>query len=111
MLTGNYITPIPRSNPLKSKEDFNRLLKFWVQRSVGNTIGDPDKHSGNTVIIWVRISDRLYKVNADTSRKGVKKYLENYSNGNTNWTQVRNSGRISNNEDGTLITNFAMYKH
>ena len=61
MLTGNYITPIPRSNPLKSKEDFNRLLRFWVQKTDGETIGDLDKHTGNTVIIWVRISDRFIK--------------------------------------------------
>ena len=40
MLTGNYITPILKSNPLKSKEDFNRLLKIWKQKTDGNTIGN-----------------------------------------------------------------------
>ena len=100
-------------NALNSKEDLFTLLKIWKELTKGGTIGDitNDQINNNTQIIKLRLNNTSYYINADTTRQGVLRFLENRNNG---WITILNErgnmNKITNNEDRTPIEGFYMYK-
>ena len=66
-----------RQFPLTSKFQLNVLLKQWLNTS-GSTIGDlHGKKSNPESLLWINIENKLYKIHADTNRKGIQEFLNN----------------------------------
>ena len=82
-IEGKYILQMNNDNALNSKEDLFTLLKIWKELTKGGTIGDitNDQINNNTQIIKLRLNNTSYYINADTTREGVLRFLENKNNG------------------------------
>ena len=110
-IEGNYI--LQMNHALYSKDDLYTLLKLWMEFTQGQTIGDIENDSvnKNTRIIKLQLKMYSYYINADTTRKGVFKFLENKEN---DWGIIMsnqgNLNKITNKEDGSPIEGFYMYK-
>ena len=82
-IINNYIEKMRRENPLNSIDELIDLLKKWEANSNSETIGDLFGRSSNpSPLIWININNNLYKIHADTQRKGVVKFLQNHENNN-----------------------------
>ncbi len=79
----NYIERMSRENPLNSIDELIDLLKKWEANSNSKTIGDLfGRKSNPSPLIWININNNLYKIHADTKRKGIVKFLQNHENNN-----------------------------
>ena len=107
-LSGDYIIQMGWDNCLNSKEDLRLLLRGWLQFSKADNIGDPGQGVGVNPLIKLQIGERRYVLNQDTTREGVKLFLENERNGNP-WT-LSLSERVSNALNGEHIAGLHMYK-
>ena len=107
-LSGDYIIQMGWNNCLNSKEDLRLLLSGWLQLTNAETIGDPSQGVGVNPLIKLQIGERRYVLNQDTTREGVKLFLENERNGNP-WT-LSLSKRVSNAQNSEHIAGLHMYK-
>tara|TARA_A100001035_G_C27678907_1_gene452083 strand:- start:520 stop:891 length:372 start_codon:yes stop_codon:yes gene_type:complete len=111
-IEGKHILKMNNDNALNSKEELLTLLKIW-KTTKGATIGDITNNqiNNNTQIIKLKLNSTSYYINADTTREGVLRFLENRNNG---WITILNErgnmNKITNNEDRTPIEGFYMYK-
>jgi len=111
-IEGKHILKMNNDNALNSKEELLTLLKIW-KSTKGATIGDITNNqiNNNTQIIKLKLNSTSYYINADTTREGVLRFLENRNNG---WITIlnerENMNKITNNEDRTPIEGFYMYK-
>jgi hypothetical protein len=82
-IINNYIEKMKIDNPLNSIDELIDLLKEWKANSNSETIGDLfDRKSNPRPLIWIKINNNLYKIHADTKRKGIIKFLQNHENNN-----------------------------
>jgi transcription elongation GreA/GreB family factor len=81
-IINNYIEKMRRENPLNSIDKLIYVLKEWKDKSDSETVGDLSVHTKNTPILWIKINEQLYYINADTKRKGIVKFLQNHENNN-----------------------------
>ena len=110
-LTGdkNHFKIMNRDNMLDSKENLYYLLKWWLNLSNKNTIGNTDNMNNNQKIILIKLGSNSYFINADTNKAGVKEFLKNkkeawrlIENRNGNFNKITNADRD--------IPGFYMYK-
>jgi len=82
-IINNYIEKMKIDNPLNSIDELIDLLKEWKANSNSETIGDLfGRKSNPSPLIWIKINNRIYKIHADTKRKGIVKFLQNHENDN-----------------------------
>jgi len=112
-IEGHYILQMNNDNALNSKADLYSLLKLWKELTKGDTIGDiaNDRINNNTKIVRLELENSSFYINADTTREGVLKFLENQEN---DWELIMsnrgNLNKITNNEDESPIEGFYMYQ-
>ena len=109
----NNIRKKDKSEPIKSKADLYQLLKVWKfynRDNFGATVGHISKYKGQP-LIYIKLYDSYYHLNADTSYKGVIDFLENKEN---DWQIIFNSAGnknlVTNRLDGESIKHFYLYK-
>jgi len=111
LIEGNYILQM-NNNAIKSKKDLYRLLSIW-KNTGGKTIGnlENDNINNNTQIIQLQLNNSSYYINADTTRDGVLKFLENEKN---DWKIIKNErgrmNKVTNTTNKEPIQGFYMYK-
>lgn len=58
------------------REQLHERLRGWeVAAGDEDVIGDVTRNQGRTAWIWVRVGDSRYRLHADTTRAGVRRYL------------------------------------
>lgn len=67
---------IDRDTHCESKAEFAELLRGWYDSTDEKTIGDLTAVTGVTTWVTVRTGGRDFRVHADTSRDGIRRYLE-----------------------------------
>jgi len=67
---------IERDTHCESKAEFAELLRRWYDSTDEKTIGDLTVVKGVTSWVTVRTGGRDFRVHADTSRDGIRRYLE-----------------------------------
>lgn len=89
----NYLSKIKKEDAIKI-EKFNELLEEWDK--ITNEKIDRISSEEVGANAWIHIIDRdiTYRLNADTKREGVKKYLKNYKN--SSWILVENNRGVKN---------------
>ena len=106
-----YIKKNSRENPIKSKDDFYNVLKWWKKISKSDTISDLRGGSNNEPWIHVKIGEIQYYLNADTKRNGVIEFLNCKKN---KWVTIKNENgvqnKIVNSLDESPISGFYFYK-
>ena len=107
----NYINPLAKSRAIESKEEFYRVLSWWVKLSKSETIGDISKMNKNTPLIRLKVGSSFYYINADTKKNGVRVFLNNKDN---YWYLIPNEdgkvNKITNRLDKSSIEGFYLYK-
>ena len=113
-IENGYILKMNNENALTSEKHLFILLEMWVKRTENSkdTIGNLDVYNNNVKIIKLNLDNKSYYIDADTTREGVLKFLENR---NKRWITIlnvrgKNINKITNNEDSTPIEGFYMYK-
>ena len=101
-----------KSNPIKTKEEFFKVLKVWRMYNrdkVDVSIGD--ESFGQSPHLWLSIFGKEYCLNSDSTIQGVNEF---YQNRNNDWKIISNSkgveNKITNKEDGKKIDGFYLYK-
>lgn len=109
----NNIRKKNMSEPIKSKSDLYQLLKIWKfynKDDFGAKIGNASKYKGQP-LIYIKLYDSFYHLNADTSYLGISEFLENREN---EWqiifNSVGNRNLVTNSPDGKAIKYFYLYK-
>lgn len=103
-----------REYPLTTKLQLINLLQEWLF-TPGITIGDLyGRRSNPELWLWIKINNNLYKIHADTNRKGVLAFLKNEANKNP-WVIIptEKSGKltkVTNDINHNSIPGFYMYK-
>lgn len=74
-LAGTVTTGIPRGHECADRGDFTELLRWWLESTDEQTVGDVGTFGGKA---WVHVAVGGVgcHLNADTSRQGVRRYLE-----------------------------------
>lgn len=98
------------------REEFHRLLKGWLDESLGRSIGDPEGHAG-PAWLWVRHGGSRYYLSAHSTREGVRRYLElvEAGGGDPHWTptdatpEVRE--RVAVGPEEETVEGFEFYLH
>jgi hypothetical protein len=67
---------IDRDTHCESKAEFAELLRRWYDSTEEKTIGDLNVVKGVTTWVTVRTGGRDFRVHADTTRDGIRRYLE-----------------------------------
>ena len=106
-----HVKAMTRNSSLTSKQTLFDILKWWNRISSSKTIADlRGKSSSPETIVYMRIGSYLYKIHADTNKKGVKTFLANKDNP---WSIIEgskgNKNKVTNNLDQTPIEGFYMY--
>lgn len=100
-----------KKTTLSNKEDFYKVLKWWLKLSNSETIADTTKYNGNTRIIDLKIGSITYYMHADTNKIGVKRFLANKDN---DWkiipSQKGNLNRVTNDSNQKDIKGLYLYK-
>ena len=101
-----------RSNPVKSKEEFDNILKGFKLYNQGKSkLSVGSESIGRAPILWVNIHGKEYYLNSDTKIEGINRYLMNKEN---NWRLIKNSNgtlnKITNQENSEDISGFYFYK-
>ena len=111
LIEGNYILQM-NDNAIQSKKDLYILLSIW-KNTVGKTIGnlENDNINNTTQIIQLQCNNSSYYINADTTREGVLKFLDNKKN---DWRIIKNEkgrrNKVTNTTNEDPIQGFYMYK-
>ena len=106
------LDPIPASIAL-DKSQFHKQLRRWLSETDEDVVG-PDGY-GQRGLIHVRSGRSLFKLNADTTRSGVKAYLElvDRVGDNLNWevttSQRGNMTAVIYGREGVRIPGFFLY--
>ena len=107
-----HIKKNSKSNPIKTKEEFFKVLKVWRiynRNKVGVSIGD--ESFGQSPYLWLSIFGNEYYLNSDSKSQGVDEFFQNRNN---DWKIISNSkgvkNKITNREDGKAIVGFYLYK-
>jgi hypothetical protein len=66
---------IPMGRECETKAEFTELLRWWLENTTEDTIGDGGAFRGKAWI-WVRAGGERCHLNADSTRKGMTRYLE-----------------------------------
>jgi hypothetical protein len=111
-LDKNFIKRIENQNKvLNNKEDFFKILKWWLKLTNNNTIGDLSLYSNNTKILKLNIGENSYYLNADSNKSGVAEFIKNKDNA---WITIQNENgrmnKITNRNDSTPIAGLYLYK-
>jgi hypothetical protein len=98
------------------REEFHQVLQTWLDDSLDNYVGEPDSHTG-PAWLWVRHGGEHYYLNADSTRGGVRRYLQlvETSRGDPHWS-LRDSvagirDRVAVGRDDEIIEGFEFYRH
>jgi hypothetical protein len=111
-IEGKHILKMNDDNTLNSKEELFTLLKIW-KLTKGTTIGDITNNqiNNNTQIIKLKLNSTSYYINADSTREGVLRFLENKKN---DWRIIENErgrmNKVTNTTNKEPIQGFYMYK-
>ena len=90
------MTAIDKDHQCTSEDDFVELLRWWLEKTDEDTIGDGEKFSGTP---WVRVTigGVPCHLNADTRREGVEKFLQSVADeGGASFSVVANTRRNVN---------------
>jgi hypothetical protein len=109
------VVSIPRGTRLRSREEFTQRLKQWYEGSTEPTLGDVGAY-GRQPWVWVSVCGHELHLNADTTREGVKAYLDRvaeFGQGMDWHVRANNRGRSINqvcfDPDETPIPGFNLY--
>jgi hypothetical protein len=107
-----HIKEINKIFPLKTKEEFYTVLKWWKLISSAKTIRNlGEKRSDNTPWIFVKLGASMYYLNADTTKEGVAEFLKNKTN---DWAIIVNNrgklNKVVNTSDKSDIPGFYFYR-
>ena len=86
---------------------------MWVKRTENSndTIGNLDLYNNNVKIIRLNFANTAYYIDADSTREGVLKFLENKKN---DWKIIENErgrmNKVTNTTNKESIQGFYMYK-
>lgn len=101
-----------RTNPVKTKEEFNDILKgfkIYNRGKSGVTIGT--ESIGRTPLLWLSIHGKEYHLNSDTKIEGINQY---YLNKGNDWKIIENlngtKNKVTNLEGGDDIPGFYLYQ-
>lgn len=112
-IQNGYILLMNNKNALESKKELFILLEMWAKRTDNSTdtIGNLGSHNNNVKIIKLNLANNSYYINADTTREGVLKFLENKK---SNWRIIENQNCVMNKVTNTInnepIQGFYMYR-
>ena len=111
-IENGYILKMNNENALTIKKHLFILLDMWVKRTENSndTIGNLDLCNNNVKIIKLNLANNSYYINADTTREGVLKFLENKKN---EWRIIENErgrmNKVTNTANEDPIQGFYMY--
>jgi hypothetical protein len=114
-IIGNHIEKMDKQFPLTSKFQLKILLKEWLEKTSGNTIGSlKDNNSNPEPWLWIKMNNILYKIHADSNRAGVQLFIKNDENKNP-WLiipteNLGNRTKVTNDINSNPISGFYMYK-
>ena len=112
-IENGYILQMNNENALTSEKHLFILLEMWVKRTENSndTIGNLDLYNNNVKIIKLNLDNKSYYIDADTTREGVLKFLENKK---TKWETIENRNgkrnKVTNTTNNDPIPGFYMYK-
>jgi hypothetical protein len=112
-IENGYILKMNNENALTSKKHLFILLELWVKRTEksNDTIGNLNIYNNNVKIIKLNLDINSYYIDADTTREGVLKFLENKK---TKWETIENRNgnrnKVTNTTNNDPISGFYMYK-
>ena len=112
-IENGYILKMNNENALTSEKHLFILLEMWVKRTENSndTIGNLDLYNNNVKIIRLNFANTAYYINADSTREGVLKFLENKKN---DWKIIENErgrmNKVTNTTNKEPIQGFYMYK-
>ena len=103
---GHYLTPdknhikqIRRNVALNSKEDLYNILDLWQTLTHETTIG---LNNNISATIYIRLGVREYQINSDSTKEGIKRFLENRNN---DWRQAINANAPNKFTNQKIIEN------
>ncbi len=103
----HYIKPCK----IDSKDLLYDILKWWINLTKHERIGDKNIKNGNTPLIRINIGSNKYVINADSTKEGVIMFLQNKNNP---WILIQNENgvknKITNNPAEEPIQGLYMYK-
>ena len=107
----NHVKEISKGSPLRSKDEFNQILKVWSMVNSESTASVGSSSYSQKPWIWIEIGSSLYHLNSDTKLFGVNEYLE-YKN--SDWSLIENDkgvvNKIVNSPNRKPIEGFYLYK-
>jgi hypothetical protein len=112
-IENRYILKMNKENALTSEKHLFILLEMWVKRTENSndTIGNLDLNNNNVKIIKLNLANNSYYIDADTTREGVLKFLENKKR---QWRIIVNRdgrrNKVTNTTNEAPIEGFYMYK-
>jgi hypothetical protein len=85
-MENGFMKEIRRANAI-SISKFNEILNEWVSKiNCEDTVGD--ETFGQKAYIHVKVENKIYHLNADSKRKAVMEYLNEYKD--AKWVVVKN---------------------
>jgi hypothetical protein len=94
-----------------SKDELIQLLKNWLKTNE-TTIGNEAYSTGNTKWIFLMLNGNNYYLNADTTRDGIKSFVNNHEN-NYPWVVIANNRnvnkKVTNDVNGSAIKGLYFY--
>ena len=111
-IENGHILKMNIENALTSKKHLFILLDMWVKSTENSkdTIGNLGVYN-NVKIIKLNLDDKSYYIDADTTREGVLKFLENKKR---KWRIIVNRdgrrNKVTNTTNDAPIEGFYMYK-
>ena len=103
----NHIKQIRRNVALNSKEDLYNILDLWQTLTHETTIG---LNNNISATIYIRLGVREYQINSDSTKDGVKRFLENRNN---EWERAINAtspNKFTNHQNGEKVVGFQLYR-
>lgn len=98
------------------REQFHDALRDWLDESFENTVGDAQAFGGSAWL-WVRHGGGHFYLNAESSRAGVRRYLQlvDSEDGNPEWTMSSQDNtdraRVAIGPKQEVIDGFSFYRH
>jgi len=110
-LDQQHIKRIDRSSPIRSKNEFNCILKTWAMLNSNPEAKIGSAQHNQSPWIFVELGSRTYYLNSDTKLKGVIEYLKNKDE---EWSLIENENGVRNKavntSDQKAIEGFYLYK-
>lgn len=95
-----------------SKDEFVGLLERWLERTQEKTIG-PVGSNGRTPWVKVKLTNRTLRLNADSKRDAIGRFVEYNRAGNTRWRIIKSQrdkfSKVTNAPDGKPIPGLFLY--